>query len=104
MALLLQDLVPRPLMNLTGSIDAAYPFMHPMGWIQETKGGGQTHASPSQNASKLNALLGTGKLQGDTRTSGSFGWSDCVRSRWTWLPLTSRFATAFGWDKFYQKA
>ena len=152
MALLLQDLVPRPWMNLTGGIDAAYPFMHPMGWIQETKGGGQTHASPSQYASKLNALLGTGKLQGDTRTSGSFDGSkagtvnlqiigsihwlilihlergnfgvyvageatkryselpsnfalpDCVRSRWTWLPLTSRLATAFGWDKFYQKS
>ena len=91
-------------MNLTGSIDAACPLVHSMVWIQETEGRGQTHASPSQNASKLNALLGTGKLQRDTCTSGSFGWSDCVRSRWTWLPLTSRLATAFGWDKFYQKS
>ena len=33
----------------------------------------------------------------------NFELPDCVCSRWTWLPLTSRFATAFGWDKFYQK-
>ena len=44
MALLLQDLGPRPWMNLTRSIEEAYPLMHSMGWIQETKGGGQTHA------------------------------------------------------------
>ena len=73
MALLLQDLGPRPWLNLTGSIDEAFPFKHSMGWIQETREGGQTHASPSKNASKLNASLGTGKLQRDTRTSGSFG-------------------------------
>ena len=36
MALLLQDLGPRPWMNLTGSIDQAYALMHSMGWIQET--------------------------------------------------------------------
>ena len=67
MALLLQDLGPRPWMHLTGRIDEAYLFMHSTGWIQETKGGGQNHASPSQKA-----LLGTAKLQRDTRTNGSF--------------------------------
>ena len=33
----------------------------------------------------------------------NFALPDCVRSRWTWLPLTSSVATAFGWDKFDQK-
>ena len=34
----------------------------------------------------------------------NFALPNCVRSRRTWLPLTSRFATAFGWDKFYQES
>jgi hypothetical protein len=41
--------------------------------MQELKGGSQAGVCPSQNASKLNTLLGTGKIQRDTRTSGSFG-------------------------------
>ena len=28
---------------------------------------------------------------------------ESVPSKWTWLPLTARLATAFGWEKFYQK-
>ena len=28
---------------------------------------------------------------------------DGVPSRWTWLPLTARLATAFNWENVYQK-
>lgn len=73
MAKLLADLGPRPWYNLTANVDEAYPFMQQMGWMQEKSGGGQAGSAPSQNASKLNTLLGTGKLQRDTKTSGNFG-------------------------------
>ena len=73
MAKLLAELGPRPWYNLTANVDEAYPFMQQMGWMQEKSGGGQTGSAPSQNASRLNTLLGTGKLQRDTKTSGNFG-------------------------------
>ena len=72
---LLKNIGPRPWMNLLGNIDESYPCLQHVGWMQEIRGGGQTNACPSQNASKLNTLTGTGKIQRDTRTSGSFGGS-----------------------------
>jgi hypothetical protein len=161
LAKVLKDLGPRPWMNLIANVDEAYGFAQAMGWMQQSKSGGQTLACPPENASKLNTLIGSGKLQRDTRTSGNFGGSHAgtvnvqvignihwlmlimlergnfgidvqqgkaravyvageatkrhadlpgdfvmpegVPSRWTWLPLTARLATAFGWEKFYQK-
>lgn len=157
----LKALGPRPWMSLTANVDEGYPFMQAFGWMQEAKGSNQTGTCPSQNASKLNTLIGTGKIQRDTKTSGNFGGSqvgsvnvqvignvhwlmlmhlergsfgcdvqqakaravyvagsaskrhaelpsdfilpESVPSRWTWLPLTPRLATAFGWAKFHQK-
>ena len=71
----LSELGPRPWMNLSANLDEAYGFMQAMGWMQETRGGSQSAACPSKNASNLNTLLNTGKMQRDTRTSGNFGGS-----------------------------
>lgn len=161
MSQLLAELGPRPWKNLTANVDEAYPFMQNMGWMQESRGGNQGAACPSQNASKVNTLVNTGIFQRDTRASGNYGGSkvgavnvqvlgnvhwlmlillergnfggdvqqakaravyvageatkrhaelpgdfilpEGVPSKWTWLPLTARLATAFGLEKFYQK-
>lgn len=107
---LLKALGPRPWMNLTGNVDEAYPFMQAMGWMQETKGGGQTGACPSQNASKLNALIGTGIIQRDTRTSGNFGGSQAgsvnvqIVGNLHWLMLIHLERGSFGCDVQQAKA
>ena len=107
----LKDLMgPRPWMNLTGNVDEAYPFMQVMGWMQESKGGSQTGSCPSQNASKLNTLIGTGKIQRDTRTSGSFGGSQAgsvnvqILGNLHWLMLIHLERGSFGCDVQQAKA
>lgn len=52
----------------------AYSFLGAFG-LMEVRGGGTKDGSPSEHASSLNTFLGTGKVQRDTRTSGSYGSS-----------------------------
>ena len=107
---LLKDIGPRPWMNLTGNVDEAYSFMQAMGWMQDGKSAGQASACPSQNASKLNTLIGTGKIQRDTRTSGNFGGSHAgfvnlqVPGNLHWLTLILVERGNFGGDVQQAKA
>ena len=55
-----QESGPRPRAS-PANLDEAYPFMQVMGWMQESTGGNQFSCCPSQNSSKLDALMGTGK-------------------------------------------
>ena len=104
------DVGPRPWMSLTANIDEGYPFMQGMGWMQEGAARPQVVAPPSQNSSRLNTLLGTGKLQRDTRTSGNFGSpqsgtvSLSVLGNLHWLMLIHLERGAFGCDVQQAKA
>ena len=157
---LFPDLPPRVWYTLLLNLDEVYAFLKTMGMMSDTKHSGQSSGCPSEHASTLNTLIGSGKIQRDTRTSGNWGGSQtasvslqalgnihwaslialergsfgstvqaakervvytageaCKRhsdlpadfilpqgvpSRWTWLPLTGRLASSFGWSKFYR--
>ena len=108
---LLKDLGPRPWMNLTGNIDEAYGFLQAFGWMNDNKNGGQSaNACPSQNASKLNTLVGTGKIQRDTRASGNFGGVGAgsvnlqVIGNLHWLMLINLERGSYGGDVQQAKA
>ena len=65
------DLAPRAWYGALVNLDEAYSFLGKLGLIGgDVRGGGSKETSPSEHASTLNTLMGTGKLQRDTRTSG----------------------------------
>lgn len=67
-------LKPRAWFSTLVNLDEAYSFLGKIGLTTgDVRGGASRETAPSEHASTLNALLGTGKLQRDTRTSGCYG-------------------------------
>ncbi|CAK0878523.1 unnamed protein product, partial [Prorocentrum cordatum] len=65
---------PRAWYSTMVNLDEAYSFLGQLGLTAtDARGGAARDTAPSQHASTLNTLIGTGKLQSDTRTSGSYG-------------------------------
>ena len=61
------------------NLDESYSFLQSMGMISsDTSKARGKDSNPSVHASTLNTLIGTGKTQRDTRTSGSYGGSKAL--------------------------
>ena len=67
---------PRAWFSTLVNLDEAYSFLGELGLIAgDNRTGASKETAPSKHASTLNTLIGTGKLQRNTRTSGSYGGS-----------------------------
>ena len=88
------SLKPRAWHSTLDNLDEAYSFLGKLGLIgSDARSGASRDTGPSEHASTLNALMGTGKLQRDTRTSGSYGGAGspavnvAIVGNWHWKML-----------------